>query len=121
MRQGQEEGDCCFGVCRGMSEEGLMSTYCLMPPHTTGTGGEDFFVLGVCRGMPEEGLMFTYRLMPHMRQGQEERDFCLVCVGVCQSLGLMFTYRLMPLMRQGPEERDCCFGVCRGMPEEGEP
>ena len=22
MRQGQEEGDCCFGVCRGKPEEG---------------------------------------------------------------------------------------------------
>ena len=33
----------------------------------------------------------------------------------------MFTYRLMPLIRQGQEEGDCCFGVCRGMPEEGEP
>ena len=47
MRQEQEEGDCCFGVCRGMPEEGLMFTYRLMPLMQTGTGGEELLFWGV--------------------------------------------------------------------------
>ena len=54
MRQGQEEGDCCFGVCRGMPEEGLMFTYRLMPLMRQGQEGRDC-CFGVCRGMSEEG------------------------------------------------------------------
>ena len=52
MRQGQEEGDCCFGVCRGMPEEGA---YVYLPPdapHATGTGGGGLLfwgVSGVCQ------------------------------------------------------------------------
>ena len=56
MRQEQEEGDCCFGVCRGMPEEGLMFTYRLMPLMQTGTGGEELLfwgVSGVCQRLGE--------------------------------------------------------------------
>ena len=51
MRQGQEERDCCFGVCRGMPEEGLMFTYRLMPLMRQGQEERDCFwgVSGVCQ------------------------------------------------------------------------
>ena len=47
MRQGQEERDCCFGVCRGMPEEGLMFTYRLMPPHANRDRRRGIAVWGV--------------------------------------------------------------------------
>ena len=54
MRQGQEEGDCCFGVCRGKPEEGLMFTYRLMPLMRQGPEEGDC-CFGVCRGYARGG------------------------------------------------------------------
>ena len=76
MRQGQEEGDCCFGVCRGMPEEGLMFTYRLMP--LMRQGQEE-------GAKPEEGLMFNLPPdAPHANRDRRRRIAVLGCVGVCQ-------------------------------------
>ena len=58
MRQEQEEGDCCFGVCRGMPEEGLMFTYRLMPLMRQGQEEGDFLFwvcVGVCQRENDDG------------------------------------------------------------------
>ena len=54
MRQGQEERDCCFGVCRAKPGWGLCSTYRLMPHMRQGQEERDC-CLGCVGGMPEEG------------------------------------------------------------------
>ena len=55
MRQGQEERDCCFGVCRGMPEAGA---YVYLPPDAPSCDRDrrrGIAVWGVSGGMPEEG------------------------------------------------------------------